>query len=319
MRRSATRFAVSFGVATFLAAGAAIAEPSGEDRALATAMFNEGKTLLAENRVAEACRKLEESQRLDPLPGTLLNLAVCHEREGRLATAFAELREARVLAERDHRDDRVAFATTHMDDIEPRIAKLVIRVAPNARVTHLAIARNGTPLGHAAWGTPIPVDPGEHVIMVIAPDKKPSAIVVAVTTEGEVLTIDVDPLDDEDILPVARPPRGPDAPPSPTGLSTRRKVAVGVAGGGLVAAGIASVFGVRALVKANDPDAVCATTPCSATSTKLHDQARSAADVSTIGFVVAGVLLGAGAFLWFGDSPPPTSARVTPRGLAVQF
>jgi outer membrane protein assembly factor BamD (BamD/ComL family) len=61
----------------------ASADPTSEEKAVATSLFMEAKTLLDANRVAEACRKLEESERLNPVGGTLLNLAVCHEREGR--------------------------------------------------------------------------------------------------------------------------------------------------------------------------------------------------------------------------------------------
>src|ERR1019366_9199224 len=79
---AARRFQVSRVLACLLACarvsmpGNAHAEPSPEEKARATTLFREAKELLASNRVAEACRKLEESERLDPAGGTLLNLAV---------------------------------------------------------------------------------------------------------------------------------------------------------------------------------------------------------------------------------------------------
>ena len=54
-------------------AGRAHAEPNADDRALATALFNEGRSLMSEGRIAQACPKLEESHRLDPSGGTILN------------------------------------------------------------------------------------------------------------------------------------------------------------------------------------------------------------------------------------------------------
>ncbi len=54
------------------------AQPSDQDKALAATLFDEARALMAQDKVSPACRKLEESRRLDPLPGTVLNLAACH-------------------------------------------------------------------------------------------------------------------------------------------------------------------------------------------------------------------------------------------------
>jgi hypothetical protein len=66
----------------------------GGDKSLATQLFRRGATWSTRGAFREGCRKLEESQRLDPGGGTLLNVALCHEKEGRTATAWAEFTEA---------------------------------------------------------------------------------------------------------------------------------------------------------------------------------------------------------------------------------
>jgi tetratricopeptide (TPR) repeat protein len=136
------------------------AEPSPADKSLATALFQQGRALLEQGRIAEACRKLEESQRLDPGGGTLLNLALCHEHEGRTATAWAEFTEAIGFARRDGRTQRVEIAETHIEQLEPKLCRMEIVVPSAADVPGLEVLRDGSPIGRAAWGAPMPIDPG---------------------------------------------------------------------------------------------------------------------------------------------------------------
>ena len=66
----------------------------------ADALFQEGRRLLDAGDATAACPKFEESQRLDPGLGTLLNLADCYERTSRLALALAPFRRAEGQARR---------------------------------------------------------------------------------------------------------------------------------------------------------------------------------------------------------------------------
>jgi hypothetical protein len=289
-----------------LAAAPARAQLSAEDEALALQLFDEGRALLGAGKVDEACRKLEESRRLDPLPGTLLNTAVCHEQQGRTATAVAELREARALAERDHRDDRVALVERHLRALEGKVSSVVIVVPPEADRPDLDVTRDATPVGRAAWGTRLPVDPGAHTIEASAPNKKAWRVALDVAPGGDVQTATVAPLEDAPAatLAVAPPPVAmtPPAPPSERhGLSTRRTTAVVTAGVAVAAAGLGTFFGVRALAKHDDPAATCTLEPCTA-AIALNDSAKWAADASTLSFGVALAAMGAGAILWFTDA-----------------
>jgi hypothetical protein len=311
---------------TALAQPAQPAQPSDQDKALASTLFDEGRALLAQDKVPEACRKLEESRRLDPLPGTMLNLAACHAREGRTASAMAEFREARALAVRDQRGDRVAYADEQLKAIEPKLSTLVIVVPPAADQPDLTVLRDGVAIGRAAWGEKIPVDPGAHVVEATAPHKQMRHVEVQVGPNADVQTVTIAALDDEAPAPApsaatvapaptpASPAAETPAPPASTGLSTRRTWAL--VSGGIGAAGViaGSVAGIVAIAKHNANDATCTSNPCSQQSLSLNRDAGTAADISTVTFAVGLVGLGLGAFLWFGDS----SVSVSPGVASVQ-
>ncbi len=133
-----------------LVAGTALAEPSAGDKATATVLFKEGRALMEQKKFAEACVKLAGSQQLDPGGGTLLNLGLCHEAEGKTATAWTELRDALVMARNDKRDDRAKIAQEHIAAIEPRLAKLSVTVPPEAVLTGLVVKRDGAVVPDAA-------------------------------------------------------------------------------------------------------------------------------------------------------------------------
>jgi hypothetical protein len=125
-----------------------------------------------DGKYGEACPKFAESQRLDPGGGTLLNLAVCHEKEGRLASASAELQAALVLANRDGRKDRQQLARERLAVVTPKLPTITVTVAPGADIEGLDIKVDEATITRAAWGTPIAVDPGAHRVEAVAPARK---------------------------------------------------------------------------------------------------------------------------------------------------
>ena len=60
-------------------------------------LFNEATDTMEAGDYDQACRALEESQRLDPGVGTLRYLAQCYEEQRRTASAWGIFREASAL------------------------------------------------------------------------------------------------------------------------------------------------------------------------------------------------------------------------------
>src|SRR5262245_8861552 len=120
-RRSARLRCLAARVAMGVAITAKWAEAGSDtDRIAAETLFVEGRKLVEEGSVEAGCAKLAESQTLDPAVGTLVNLADCHERLGRLATAWREFREAAALAARKSDARREELAMSRAERIEPR-------------------------------------------------------------------------------------------------------------------------------------------------------------------------------------------------------
>ena len=189
MRRMCVAIALGIAVSSSAAPGSALADSTPEEKGAATVLFRDARAMMDRGDVAAACRRFEESQRLDPLPGTLLNMAVCHEKEGRTATAWVEFRDAAALARRDARDDRVTLAEEHMKGLEPRLSTVRIVVGMRADVPSLEVTLDGSRLARPAWDTPLPVDPGEHVVKASAPSRAVLTRRVEVVGDGEAKTV----------------------------------------------------------------------------------------------------------------------------------
>lgn len=295
----------------------AAAEPSAEDKALSTELFNQGRQLMEQGKLAEACAKLAESERLVHADGTLLNLAVCNEKLGNLATAYAAFIEARARARAAGRQDRVDFANDAITAIEPRLSRLTIVVSSEADVPGLRVYRDGTEIGRAAWGTAMPVDPGAHVIEARAPGKANWSHSIDIGGSADRKEVNVAVLEVDHSTKVAPPPPAlrPRASVS-TETARRRRVeaetesvdgrrvaAYALGAGGVVALGIGSFFGVRAISQWSKSDEECPEGRCTSEGADAATDAKRAADVSSVSFLIAGACLGVGAYLFLTSEP----------------
>jgi hypothetical protein len=311
------------------ASSARASDVSEGDRTRATQLFRDARALMAEKRYAEACGMLEESQRLDPAGGTLLNVALCHELQGRAATAWSEFKEAMRVAQRDHRPDREAAAEGHVRALEPHLARLVIEVPPDARVRGVVVRRDGAEVAAADWGAAVPVDPGDHVVEAEAPGRTPWRATISVGGEGDSPTVRIPVLEPPPPVPspppVLPPEAAPPAPPAPVYReaevqakpplaprpvrSIQRPIAIGVGVAGVVGLGIGASFGLQASSKWGDAQPFCRDGMCTtATAYASWQDARSSASTATAAFVVGAVAMATGIVLWV--TAPASSVRV---------
>lgn len=262
-----------------------------QDAAAAEKLFRDGRALLTAGKAREACEKFGESKRLDPAPGTMLNLGQCYEGIGRTASAWATYRELESRATKLGQTARADFARRKAADLEPLLPSLVIRVPVAHKPEGLVVELDGTALGVAAWDVRVPVDPGPHRIAARATERKPWS-----------LEIDARPATSADVtVPLLEP--APEAKASTASASrpTRPLATAGIitaiAGGAVLGAGLV-IGGVAKLKNDQAHRDECDARGCSSEGLRRIGRADDLATVSTITTITGAVVVAAGVALW---------------------
>jgi serine/threonine-protein kinase len=315
-----------------LAPATALAQASASDKASAEALFDDALELMKAGHYAEACPKLENSQRIDPGVGTLLYLGECYERLGRTASAWASFREAASQAEASGQAKRAKAAHERIAKLEPDLAYLTIEVAEGTRsLPGLHIRRDGADAGTGIIGAAVPVDPGQVKVEVTAPDHESFSVSVRIQPRARqtvlipTLAPAEHPAEVAPVVPLAtteqQPPAKNGAPPPPPAAqaqtksdgSTQRIIGIAVAGLGVVGIGVGSYFGVRAMSDEKKADDECSPTQCQEQGQLDHStDAHNHAKISTISFAVGGGLLAVGGVVYFTAPHKSSSVGVTP-------
>jgi hypothetical protein len=282
------------------------------DSAAARALFAEGRSLMEDERYAEACPKFEESLRLDQGMGTQFNLAHCWEKLGRTASAWALFLDVAAAAKAGNQQQREAAARERAKALEARLTRLRIDV-PNAPAD-ARIERDGQDVGKAAWGMAVPVDPGTHVIRVSAPGKNTWSDEIEVPATSRTFSVTVPtltdaaspapaPVGDIETTPSGPAPVEADVEAPRDGGSNGSNVAALVVGGvGLAAAATGTIFAIQsrsdnsaALELCHTPDANgmegCQDGNEQRRHTELVDDAERGRMIGFIGIGIGGAAL----------------------------
>lgn len=218
------------------AAAQAQAAPTARDPAAAEALFRAALEARDKGDWGTACTKFNAGMDLDPTASTLINIAKCHEHEGKPATAWADLHRALVL----NRETPGAQRKAELDDyvnnllakLEPRLPKLKIII--HQKPSGLEVTRNGLDVSTVV-GEVLPVDPGAHEIEAAARGYVTEKRTVQIA-EKQTVTVELSLVKD---------------------VTSRRRVGAYFAGGvgiaGMVVGGVtgALVFGKKGVIDAN--------------------------------------------------------------------
>jgi hypothetical protein len=272
---------------------------------------------MAEGRVADACAKFEESNRIDPATGTLLNLAVCNESRGKTATAWAQFRSAEAAATLDGRADRVEFARARRAQLAAKLAYLTIVVPAARQPQGLRVQLDGAPISASGWNVALPVDPGMHIVLVNASGVGQHSF-TAQLGPGDVdsVVIDVGSMASAElereapssvVVQRGSPESTADAPSNPL-----RTLAFVWGGLGAASLGAGVFFGARAFSQWDERNRRCPMDVCAtAAGQRAQHSAEAAARNANIavGVGLVGVAAGVGLYL-LGGQPEPAPESV---------
>lgn len=283
-----------------------------KDPAAADALFRQGREAMRKGDFATACPKLAESQRLDPAAGTVLNLAQCEEKIGKVASSFQHYQEATEQIPAD--DPRSKVAKHGLASTRSRVPKLTVKLPADAP-QGTKVLRDDVELGAASLGTPLPVDPGDHVIVVKVPGRKDHSDTVSIReaeTKEIVAALGEQSAGTDEASPTMTPTaategqrdRAPHVPRESSG-STQRTLGFVAGGLGIVGLGLGSYFWLSARSKNNSiADKGCSSSICPAGSYSGQaaldsdtKDAQNAARNGTLAVVAGGILAVGGVVL----------------------
>lgn len=252
-----------------------------------------------------ACRRFAESNRLDPAPGTVLNLARCHEELGHQASAWKFYQEA---AEKLPAGDRRAeYAERKAAELEGLVPTVLFDPPPDLSAEDFKLTVNGTIYSAAMLNVAIPFDAGQVQVVVEAKGRE-SVTTTLDLSEGQELTY---PIRLGELVTAAPKQR----PPSHAAKQRKMWAIASLTVGGLGAA--TAIFGATwaamELRTATDPDH-CSDGFCDQQGASASKRGRTAVVLLGTGAAVAAVGLSVGTVLLLKKDESTLALRPLPGG-----
>lgn len=170
------------------------AQPSrrDEDKAEADRLFEEARSLLAAGKPDEACDRFEQSFKKDPRAvGTMLNLGLCREELGLLASAIRYYSEARDRARDQHLVEHEEAAARKIALLSPRVPRITVKLPASAGLKARVLLDDE--MIPVELLDELAVDPGSRTFVVTAPGRLAWETTLAVK-EGQRSVVHVPPL-----------------------------------------------------------------------------------------------------------------------------
>jgi hypothetical protein len=270
-----------------LTGAVARAEPSPAQKETARGLMAEGRDLREAGDFRGALKRFSAADSLMRVPTTGFEVASTQAQLGQLVEARETLR--RVLGMPRAADDPEPFneARSRAQQLDQQLLARIgaLRfLVDNAE--DVSVSVDGEDVPRAALSMPFRVNPGRHVVVARAGERKQRREIIAVEAE----TVDVQ-LKLADRAPASEPaPAAPIADPSPH-EPAHRLPTLAYVGGGLAVAGVlaGSVTGISAISHRNAARKDCVNGDCPPSTWSDLDKAQSMATASTVSFAVGAI------------------------------
>jgi len=286
---------------------------------VAESLFRQAREEMKRGDAAAACPKFEESYRLDPSMGTLLNLALCEDALGHTATAWAKLRQ--FLDSAPAGDDRLAVAREKLEKLETELPRLRLIIDPEG--DQLTVQLDGVELRNASLSQAIPVNPGEHVVRVTRSTGESNESIFRIQP-AERLTwrVSAPPRQAPSVPEQRAPSEAVTTTPSqaPKNRNGERAVAYGFGAVGVAGLAASGVFGLMALSDRNTVREQCPNHECQ--SQAGLDAAESGArneTIANVAFVVGALGLVTGGVLFWHSGRATAAVSVSPHSASLSW
>ena len=213
------------------------------------------------------------------------------------------------------------MAGEHAHALEGALVHVIIAVSAPSETQ---VTLDGEPIGAGGFGTPIPVDPGDHVVRATAPGKKAFEESFRVAAQAPDHTTRVPALEAE-APPAASPPApGPlEAVPAAAPAETRRPsghrtLGLVVGGAGVVVVGVGAFFGLHAFAEKHAAESECDATFCTQAGLDAISSMKASEAVSTVSILAGVAAIGAGTYLVL-SARQGTEVRVGPTARGIRL
>lgn len=300
---------------TLVTCAAAAQEENDSDKNAARELAEQAAKAMTAEDFATAQDLYQRAYALVPAPTLSLRHARALAKGGR----WVEALEAYVRTTRTRLDDKspaafreaVEQAQAELAELRPRVPKATIVVKGIDRKSRaLSVTVGGRVIAPALIGVAAPMDPGTHPVVAKTTDGREARATLEIQ-EKEEKSIELELPPAPEGAATGEPPKSESAKLS-TADSSQKTWAFVALGVGAVGLGVGVTTGLMATSKHQSAEDACPKGVCREGSSGADDAEsfRSLRTVSTIGYVVGALGVGAGVTLWLTAPKKTEAARV---------